>query len=100
MNELVVGLLVGFVLGILGNMIAWVISEYWARPYLGMAVDRNRSQGAHPENPPHEFYHVLVTNLPSWWPVRGRRPAWACTATIEVFGEDGRRLIDEEIHAR
>jgi hypothetical protein len=63
--ELAIGLVGGFILGILGSTIAWVISEYLARPCLEIRVDGNRAQGQLPGNPPHEFYHVRVMNLPS-----------------------------------
>jgi hypothetical protein len=98
--ELSLGLLGGFLFGIAASTIAWVISEYLARPFLRIEVDQNRAQGQSPNNPPHEFYHVRVANLPARWPVPGRRPAWACTATIEVFGEDGTRRINGEIAGR
>ena len=73
-------------LGIGASTIAWVVSEYWARPSLDIVVDENRSQGQSPS--PHEFYHVRVRNLPPKWPLPGRRPAWACTAKIDVFPPD------------
>jgi hypothetical protein len=99
--ELAIGLFGGFVLGILGSTIAWVISEYLARPLLAISVDTNRARGqTAPENPPHEFYHILVTNQPSRWPVPGRRPAWACTSTIEVFREDGKPAVEGRIIGR
>jgi hypothetical protein len=99
--ELAIGLVGGFVLGILGSTIAWVISEYLARPSLDITVDQSRAQGQRPGGaPPHEFYHVRVRNLPASWPVPGRRPAWACTARIEVFREDGSRAVEGEIVGR
>jgi hypothetical protein len=98
--ELAIGLVGGFILGILGSTIAWVISEYLARPCLEIRVDGNRAQAQSGGNPPHEFYHVRVMNLPSRWPVPGRRPAWACTATIEVFREDGEPAVNGEIYGR
>jgi hypothetical protein len=97
---LVIGLIGGFLLGIIASTIAWVISEHLARPVLDVVVDQGRAQGQVGENPPHQFYHVRVTNIPSRWPVPGRRPAWACRAIIEVFRQDGSRAINEDIVAR
>ena len=98
--ELAVGLLGGFVLGILASTIAWSITERAAGPRLEIVEDRNRFQGQTPGNPPHEFFHVRVRNIPARWPVPGRRPAWACTATIGVLRDDGSRMIAGDIFAR
>ena len=98
--ELVLGLLGGFVLGIAASFIAWIVSENWARPLLKIEVDQNRAQGQLANNPPHEFYHVRVTNLPARRPVPGRRPAWACQATLEVVADDGKFTVLGPIAAR
>lgn len=98
--ELALGLLGGLLLGVAASTVAWVISEYLARPLLRIEVDQDRAQGHLPSNPPHEFYHVRVANLPALWRLPGRRPAWACTATIEVFGQDGSRILNGEITGR
>ena len=67
--ELVVGLIGGFLFGIVASGIAWLIAEYAVRPLLDIAVDNYRSQGQSPGNPPHEFYHVRVRNLPATRPL-------------------------------
>jgi hypothetical protein len=98
--ELAIGLIGGFLLGIAASSIAWVITEYAARPSLDMIPDSNRSQGQIAGEVPHEFYHVRVMNLPAIWPIPGRRPAWACAARIEVFNLDGTPAISGDVHAR
>jgi hypothetical protein len=98
--QLAVGLIGGFLLGILASGIAWLITEYAAGPFLDVVADPNRAQGQSPDNPPHEFYHVRVQNLPAKWPLPGRRPAWACTARIDVFRLDGSRAVPGDIIAR
>ena len=98
--ELAIGLIGGFLLGILASGIAWLITEYAAGPLLDIVADPNRAQGQSPGNPPHEFYHVRIRNLPARWPLPARRPAWACTARIDVFRQDGSRAITDGIVAR
>jgi hypothetical protein len=98
--ELVVGLVGGFLFGIMASIIAWVISERLARPNLDIVVDESRAQIDAPDGAAVEFYHVKVRNIPPKWLWPGRRPAWACTATIEVFREDGTRAINGDIHGR
>lgn len=93
-------LAVGFLLGIVASTIAWLITEYAASPSLDIVPDSNRFQGQSAGNPPHEFYHVRVLNLPARWPLPGRRPAWACSATLEVFRQDGSPAITSDIQAR
>lgn len=98
--ELTVGLIGGFLLGILASGIAWLITEYAAGPSLDIVVDKNREQGQSQGNPPYEFYHVRVRNMPAKWPLPGRKPAWVCTASIDVFRLDGSRAITGGIIAR
>jgi hypothetical protein len=98
--ELTVGLIGGFLLGILASGIAWLVTEYAASPSLDIVVDQNRARGQSQGNPPHEFYHVRVRNVPARRPLLGRRPAWACTARIDVFRQDGSRAITGDVIAR
>ena len=93
-------LAIGFLLGILASSIAWLITERVSGPSLEVVADQNRAQGQLSNSPPHEFYHVRVRNVPTIWPLPGRRPAWACTATIEVFGQDGGRTITGNVFAK
>jgi hypothetical protein len=90
----------GFLLGIFASTIAWLITEYAARPALAITPDTHRFQAQSVGNPPHEFYHVRVANLPAVGPLPGRRPAWACSATLDVFRRDGSRVNDSDIHGR
>jgi hypothetical protein len=98
--ELAVGLIGGFLLGIFASGIAWLITERASRPLIDIVVDQNRAQGQSAGNPPHEFYHVRVRNVPAKWPLPGRRPAWACTARIDVLRQDGSRAIAGDVIAR
>lgn len=98
--ELAVGLIGGFLFGIAASSIAWVLTEYAARPSLDLIPDSNRSQGRLADGVLHEFYHVKVVNRPAMWPVPGRRPAWACAAGIQVFNVDGTPAISGDVHAR
>ena len=94
-------LFVGFILGILASSIAALVYEYATRPLIEtVADDSGRAQGQVPDEKPHEFYHLKVRNLPAKWPLSGRKPAWSCKATIEVFNTDGSRAIKEPIPAR
>src|SRR5690349_18667751 len=85
--------LIGFVLGVVSSAIVWLYAEFSSRPLIDIVVDRNRAQGQGEGNPPHEFYHVRVINVASRKFLPGRRPAWACRATIDVFRQDGSRAI-------
>jgi hypothetical protein len=97
----VMDILWGFLLGILASAIAAVFYEYASRPLLDIVVDTSgRAQGQLGNNPPHEFYHAKVRNLPAKWPLSGRKPAWSTKATIEVFAADGSRAIPDTITAR
>ncbi len=93
-------ILLGFVLGILASAVAWLITEYAVRPLLVITPDASRFQGQSQGNPPHEFYHVRIANAPAKWPLPGRRPAWACSVTLDVFRDDGSRVNTDAIHGR
>lgn len=77
-------LLFGFLLGILASAIAWLISEKWVQPRPVLQLDEQRFMGQSGQNPPHEFFHVVVKNAAARWPLKIRRPAWACQARITV----------------
>ena len=94
-------ILIGFLLGIMASAFAAITFEYAVRPQLKTVNDDSgRAQGQMPDNPPHEFYHLKVRNLPAKWPLLGRRPAWSCKANLEVFDSDGRPLLASPILAR
>jgi hypothetical protein len=96
-----VSIAIGFMLGILASGIAALVYEYGTRPLLQVLLDDSpRAQGQKPGQAPHEFYHLKVRNVPPRWPLLGRRPAWACKATIEVFDHNGKRVIPDTIIAR
>lgn len=94
------GIVVGFFLGILASVIAWLLTEKAVRPSLDIVVDQKRAQGQSQDYPPHAFYHVRVRNVPAICLSAGRRPAWACTASIDVFRQDGSRAITGDVKAR
>lgn len=92
---------IGFLLGILASGIATLVYEYSTRPLLQVLIDDSpRAQGEKPDRAPYEFYHLKVRNVPPKWPLLGRKPAWACKATIEVFDLNGKRVIPDPIIAR
>jgi hypothetical protein len=86
----------GFLLGIVASGIAWRVAEYMVQPSLEIVVDTNRARVGES----HEFYHVRVRNTLHEWPWPGRRPAWACSATIDVFQENRTRAIIEAVPGR
>jgi hypothetical protein len=92
------GIIAGFLLGIVASSIAWFVSELIVRPTLDIIA------GPPPEpssgNPRWGFCHVIVQNKSWRWPWPGRRPAWSCRATIDVFRNTGDRAIDKEIQGR
>lgn len=98
--QLVVGLIGGFLFGIVASAIAWLITEYAAAPKLEIVPDQSHAQGQLPGNAPHEFYHLRIRNVPAMRPLLGRRPAWACSATLAFFRADGSRMATGDIHAR
>lgn len=92
---------IGFLLGIVASGIAAIVYEHLTRPLLQVLLeDGPRAIGQYPGLSPHEFYHLRVRNRPARRPFPGRKPAWSCKATIEVFGADGVRTIEEPIHVR
>jgi hypothetical protein len=91
----------GFVLGILASAIAAIALEHAGRPLLEILdYDGARALGQSAGNPPHEFFHVRVRNRPAMRPLSGRRPAWACHATLEVLRADGNSQLLTPIPAR
>ncbi len=94
-------ILAGFLLGIFASAVAAIVLDHAARPLLVILEHYGaRAQGQNPGNPPHEFFHVRVQNLPAKRPVTGRRPAWACQATLEVLTDDGGARRIDPIPAR
>lgn len=94
-------LVAGFLLGIVASGIAAVFYERATRPLVEIELDDAPiALGQHPQVGPLAFYHVKVRNRPAWWPLPGRKPAWASKATIEVLGANGSRVISDTIQAR
>ena len=90
-------LILGFVLGIVGT----IFYEYATDPLIEISLDeRPLALGQHPNQPPHAFYHLRIRNLPSKLPASNRKPAWSSKAIIEVFDQNGKRVIPEPIQAR
>lgn len=92
-------LFVGFILGIISSFCAAIWYDRITRPKLATRPDASRAQGQKEGRAPHEFYHLLVRNVPLRV-VGGRRPAWECKVTIEVVDEQGDRLLPELIYGR
>lgn len=91
---------VAFILGLLASLIAALFYEYGSRPCLKVLLDTQRFTGQASNQPPHEFYHLIVRNIPSRWPIPTRKPAWSCKATLELFDLNGRRVIPDAIVVR
>jgi hypothetical protein len=98
--ETVIGQLPGAIFGFLVSLLTWIFTERVSSPKLEIVVDEDRGLGQFPGNPPHEFYHVRVRNVLPKYRLHGRKPAWACRATIEVFRPDGGRVIADDVIAR
>ena len=94
-------LLVVFAVGVIASAIAALIYEYGTGPLLKVSIDESlRAPGQLSGEPPHEFYHLKVTNIKPKWPLPNRKPAWSCKATLEVFHLNGQRAIPEFVTAR
>lgn len=91
----------GFLFGIVASGIAACFYEYATQPLLKIFIDNlRRAQGQIDNCPPDEFYHLKVQNVPSKLPLLGRRPAWSCKATLDIFNADGSRTIQNPIEVR
>lgn len=95
------GILLGFLLGILASAIAAIAYDRAVSAKLEIVRDPGaRALGALPNRTTLEYHHVVVRNRPTPWPLPGRRPAWACQATISVFRWTGEPLTTVPIRAR
>jgi hypothetical protein len=95
------GVLIGFVLGISGSLVAAFGWEWLTRPNLVVELDTSgRAQGHSSGQAPHEFYHLVVRNRPTISFLRLQRPAWSCQATIEVVADDAGSVRIGPIGAR
>ena len=96
MGALTLGLIGGFLLGIMGSLIAAIFYDRATRPKLTVIADTGRAQGQTPDRPAHEFYHVLIRNEPAPWMFPGRKPAWDCKVNIEVVDDEGNRILTHD----
>jgi hypothetical protein len=88
------------VVAVLTSVIAAYIWDRTTRPTLRVSVDKGRALGQSPGQPPHEFFHVVVANTDGIGGVVPRRPAWACSATIELVSVRTGEAIGPAISAR
>lgn len=94
-------LLLGLVLGIAASAIAGVAFDHLTSPKLEIEVDSApRALGDLPDGTKLEYHHVVVRNARTRWPLPGRRPAWACQASVSVFRWNGEPLTIVPIRAR
>ena len=94
-------LFAGFLLGILASGIAALVFDRATSPKLEIVVDSGaRALGDLPDGTKLEYHHVVVRNARTPWPLPGRRPAWACQASITVFKWTGEPLTVVPIRAR
>jgi hypothetical protein len=92
-------LFIGFIFGIISSFFAAILYDKITRPKLAAAPDSSRAQGQADGQAPHEFYHLVVRNVPARF-LGGRRAAWDCKVTIEVVDLEGERLLPEIIWGR
>jgi hypothetical protein len=94
-------LFAGFLLGIVASGIAALVFDRATSPKLEIVVDSGpRALGDLPDGTKLEYHHVVVRNARTSWPLPGRRPAWACQASIAVFKWTGEPLTVVPIRAR
>jgi hypothetical protein len=89
-----------FILGFLASVIAALYYGYASRPCLKVMPDTQSFTGQTPNQPPHEFYHLIVRNIPPRWPIPTRRPAWSCKVSLELFDLNGKHVISDPIIGR
>ncbi len=93
-------LLTAFVAGVISSTVAAIFFDRATRAKLEVVCDDGpRAQATLPDRTSQEFHHVVVRNVPWTWLRIGRRPAWACQATVDVLRWTGEPLI-EGIRAR
>lgn len=85
----------GGAIGFLASLVAAFIFERFTAPHLAVRVVDGRAEGDN-----RAFYHLAVHNVPPPWLALGRKPAFLCRATLDVFDESGRRINHQTIHAR
>jgi hypothetical protein len=84
----------GFALGLLSSSVVVLLYEYNTRPELYAVVDEKHTYGTHPHTyKDYEFYHIIVRNKPSGYLMPSRKPAWSCSANINVLDMDNTILI-------
>lgn len=94
-------LFAGFVFGIVASGIVALVFDRATSPKLEILVDSGpRAVGDLPDGTKLEYHHVVVRNARTPWPLPGRRPAWACQASITVFKWTGEPLTVVPIRAR
>lgn len=89
-------LLAGFFLGVGASAIVALAFEYASGPKLRIT----RDHGARARAGSIEYYHVVVRNPPTSWPLPSRRPAWACRATLNVCDSHGQSVTGSPVLAR
>ncbi len=94
-------LFAGFLLGIFGSVVVAVAFDRATSARLEIVVDPGpRALGDLSDGTKTEHHHVLVRNAKTPWFLPGRRPAWACQATITVFRWTGEPLTVVGVRAR
>lgn len=94
-------LFAGFLLGIVASGVAALVFDRATSPKLEIIVDPGpRAFGDLPDGTKLEYHHVVVRNARTRWLLPGRRPAWACQATLTVFKWTGEPMTVVPIRAR
>jgi hypothetical protein len=80
-----VNLGLGFVLGFIASLGASVVLDQMTQPRLTISLVAGSARGQNPGWPAHAFFHALVSNQGEDGSASpGLRPAWSCSASIEV----------------
>jgi len=94
-------LFAGFLLGILASGIAALVFDRATSPKLEIDLDASpRALGELGDGTKQEYHHVVVRNARTRLGLPGRRPAWACQATLEIFRWTGEPMTVVPIKAR
>jgi len=82
------GIIVGFVLGVFGSLIA---SQFWdtmTRPKLSVALDPAPALGVG-----FRWFNLRFSNVGNKQFGADPRPAWSCTASLSLYSANGKQMI-------
>lgn len=92
---------IGVFIGIVTSTVGAIIFQFITRPSIAITkYVGERALRDVPGQPSCEFYHALVRNRRPTWLLPGARPAFACTATLQILSDDGRETRVGPVPAR